>query len=192
MNPIQVVEHIKNLPVPLGAWVVGGYVRRLISDEPVDTCDIDLWFPNKSAEMRFKDEWCDAKTDENEYQSSYTINGRRWQVLPNKWEHGESVAGILDMFDFRFCQVAACADNVCFIRYAVEDINRNLIVPTDYLLKYVFEQKDIYRFERSLCRLKKYIKQGYTISPEEMVNLLTPFSKLVFGNDTEHLHSELR
>lgn len=193
-NPAHVVENINLLltiycRLYLGkVYVVGGYVRRLYEGSDVSLCDIDLWFKDKHSEMCFRDWYVDHKTSENEYQTSYEIEGRKFQVLPRKEDDGSNVVNFLNRFDYRMCQLASDGLGLVSLRHTLNDIEHKAIVPTDYLLG----RKDLHDYQRSLCRLKKYILQGYAITTENMVSILNPFCKLVYPSESGNVQSEIR
>ncbi len=163
--------------------VVGGYVRRLIGDEPTGNvvCDIDVVPSSLSyheLENLIKSQY---ELKANGYKATDTgfyfcdENQTRFNVIKTK---------NIEDFDYTMCQVYATYDDmgveVKAYGTAVLDIKNKRLVPTEALLTRRSQDDTL----RSIIRLSKYIKQGYTIDMDNLSKISKRLGNLIYGSET--------
>ena len=163
---------------PVGPWIAGGAVRRLLSDLPQDS-DFDFFFANQA---QF-DNFCAAvkaaggwQTSESDFNVSFCLP--RSQAKPvgdDEFEGGgpelkvqairiaffETLGAVIDSFDFSICQFGFDGEDLVLGDWALFDMARKRLVPG----KVTFGTS-------TLRRVIKYTRQGYTICGGGLASIL--------------------
>lgn len=152
---------------PFKAYVAGGYARWMVSDleDPAPAGDVDIFAPHgKAAQLKahlltqgYEVSW---ETD-NAWSMAAVEGEPRLQVIKDSWI-GEIVEVTLDFFDFTIVQAAVMSPD-------------RAIVSTDFhndecrkLLRLVTVEDST----RTLLRMMKYARKGYTLRPAEALRFL--------------------
>lgn len=158
-------------PTPRGPWIVGGAVRRLISQAPQDS-DFDVAFASADQLEKTFQAMTAAGFKKGRVTNSYVEMigqlGKRSQqkVQLLKMTYAETPEAHIDSFDFTICQCAFDGTDLILGDYALWDIARKRLA----LHKVSFGAS-------SVRRMTKYAKQGYTFCQGTIVSILEAVAK---------------
>lgn len=157
-------------PKPDGPWLVGGAVRRLLTEEK-QSSDFDLGFPSQVALDQYKARLLSLGFKEHVEKPEHvelhgTVNGKPATVQLLRVTFGPTPEAVIDAFDFTICQLAYDgADLVCG-PFTLWDLGRRKLA--------------IHRVTYAAAtvrRMLKYAKQGYTFCQGTVVSILEVVAK---------------
>lgn len=171
---------LERLPAvtPLGPWIAGGSVRRLLLNESQDT-DFDFFFRD---EAQFED-FCKAmesrgasSVNENDFNVTFMLpkkkpepigddefssGGPELKVQAIRIAFFGSLAETIDSFDFSICQAGFDGQRLVLGDWTLFDLASKRLVPGK-----------ISYGTSSLRRMIKYARQGFTICGGGLANML--------------------
>jgi len=159
---------------PQGPWVAGGAVWRTINNEPLDKCDIDIFFQSekqfeesvlKMASLPFvnnvvkeiKNRWntiykCHVH-EKKTFDKTYDVQFINMNFHPN-------IESLFESFDFTVCQFGYDGENLHCGLSSLEDLAAKRIrIYNSNKLKALFKH------------LHKYLSNGFTISSDQTRDL---------------------
>lgn len=171
---------LKRLPAisAEGPWVAGGSVRRLVSRLPQDS-DFDFFFKDQAQFDAFCEDMKSRgarQSHENDFNITFTLPavaakpvdqdefepaGPELKVQAIRIAFHETLAAVLDSFDFSLCQCGFDGTNLMFGQWALWDIANKRLVPGEI------------RYGTStIRRIIKYTRQGFTICGGGIASIL--------------------
>jgi hypothetical protein len=157
-------------PAPGGPWIVGGAVRRLISETP-QTADVDVAFASREQQQAFAQRLLSSgfsKSNDGEHYIGLAgkIDEKETPVQALSVTFGESPEVILDSFDFTICQFAFDGEDIIAGDFSLFDLARKRLA----VHRVTFAAS-------SVRRMLKYGRQGYRFCQGTIVSLLDAVSK---------------
>lgn len=171
---------LKELP-PLdstGPWVAGGSVWRSINNEPLDNCDIDIFFQNKEQyeagcrrmnSLPFVNHIInETKHKYNTVYKFHVSKGKTYNktidVQLMRTDLHPSLDQLLESFDFSVCQFGYDGKNLFMVNGALDDLSKKKLVV-----------RRISRPKSMVKHMLKYMDNGFTISDNQIKYLLNQF-----------------
>jgi hypothetical protein len=162
----------------VGPWVAGGSVRRLVMSMAQDS-DFDFFFKDEAQFTAFCDDMKKRGAsieNENAFNITFILpkvkakpigddefspSGPELKIQAIRIAYHETLAAVLDSFDFSLCQCGYDGDILMFGQFSLFDMAGKKLVP------------ETIRYGAStLRRIIKYTRQGYTICGGGLANIL--------------------
>ena len=157
-------------PATSGPWLVGGAVRRLLTEEK-QSSDFDLGFPSEAALAECKARLLGLGLKEHVEKPEHvelhgSIAGKPTVVQLLRVTYGATPEAVIDAFDFTICQLAFDGTDLISGPFALWDLGRKKLA--------------IHRVTYAAAtvrRMLKYAKQGYTFCQGTVVSILEEVAK---------------
>lgn len=157
-------------PSPSGPWLVGGAVRRLLTEEK-QCSDFDLAFPSEGSLSAYKARllaigFKEAVAKDEHVELHGEVSGKPAVVQLLRVTFGATPEVVLDAFDFTICQLAYDGADVICGPFTLWDLGRRKLA--------------IHRVTYAAAtvrRMLKYAKQGYTFCQGTVVSILEEVAK---------------
>ena len=156
-----------------GPWIAGGAVRNTIAGNPLDS-DWDFFFANEQQAKDFEDELSGNLVKQTDKASTFMLPAKipegmegEGVVLPQmdiqaiKFQFYPSADAVIESFDYTISQFSFDGTDIYVSPFALWDLARKRLVPT----KITFAAA-------SVRRMLKYAKQGYTLCPGAITDVL--------------------
>lgn len=165
----RVLRHLPNLSVN-GPWVAGGSVWRTISNEPLEKCDIDIFFQSQKQydETVLKMNGLPVvnniiKQRKNKWNTIYRFHvhekktfNKTFDVQLINMNFHRDIDSLLKSFDLTVCQFGYDGENLHCGLTSLDDLSAKRIILWS-----------VTRPQATLKHLAKYLNNGFTISSEQ-------------------------
>jgi len=152
-----------------GPWICGGAIRRLISNQELDS-DVDIFFKSESQRKEVKKLLgaTRRKISENDMNETYMVKieleeGREIEIKVQLIfiNYYKTVEAVLDSFDFTICQFGYDGKDLICGEYSLWDLGRKKLAINE-----------ITYGVSTLRRLIKYTRQGFTACGGVLADML--------------------
>lgn len=155
----KLFESIKDLPLSKDAYIAGGAVRSLFSDDTVQ--DIDVFFTSQEAFDRFKKK-IESKgfksRHKNDFNETFYKKDLKVQLIKHAFLSAQEM---IETFDFTICQMAYDGEAFLLNAFSLYDLARKKLVPARISFA-----------ASTLRRIIKYTKRGYHICGGGLATIL--------------------
>jgi hypothetical protein len=159
-----------------GPWIAGGSVLKMITNQPLETSDIDIFFPNSE---KFNDFYKildnrSVNLTQQFYDKDQTPRGYFGGNVKSAYKSGNAISfetsfckiqlirykyypnvlSVLGDFDMSICQFATDGENIVFPTQSLEDVKNRR-----------FHILNLRRDSSFIPRLYKYMLRGYSPAP---------------------------
>jgi len=165
----RVLHHFPTLSEG-GPWIAGGSLWRTFNKEPLEKCDIDVFFKSKkqfeelTIKMRsfpyVKNVISETKKKWNTLYKYHVNEGKKFNKTVDiqfiNVAHYSSLAKLLNSFDFTVCQFGWDGKNFLTGKTSVDDLSKKQIVFWS-----------ISKYKSLMRHLHKYLSNGFTVSSDQ-------------------------